>query len=694
MSTFNQSFSKKSDDTASVESSPYIFLSQESTEEDAATVGEVADAIDEILAIDPCDETEEASEDSYSEDSKEDQLGSDVNDYKQTLPKALEDTTEEEITDVLYYLFNDKMPEIGGCDAFNRVFLVYIRVYRSDMSKPYTLDLTGGEVINKEIVERTKSETIVLSNANSISFENPVAEIKTIDPTTSVISPSGTGGLPSYSINENTITFSETITTTLNVTYLEQYELLTIKLPNTVDKSYEDVVLTAYYLGLMESLTTDYASSTDDNSDICSFMESFRVKDKPSDGLNCQQREIVHMLCSCSGSETDSKENITNVSCPEGQTSGFVPEVKESSVYVTCPDEVEQLHEPEYYIDKCCKSPDFTLPRCKETRRSYFGGAQIEKGEKYWKEKYGKSVRLIPVSPEDGVCGEYITSYDVKANNCCDEAVPLEWDEENSASVAPDYSSVLLYFLGGREEVNVSIRGQGFWLDSKYTLKDGVITNNNGPYLLTAIRVYTEDACGRCLVTIDDGCSTAELQLRSTNGQWVDLNLPPFTCLESRPSQIGAVWAYSHEYYYFETEKYRYLWRVPAQSIGLHQTGCGRYGCRPGSEPFHPEYYCLPLEEQTGNSYCEGGASSGTGYLYWCTTGNNTALGCSQGDQNTDLPTCFSSVDGIGKIGQGLYVSGYGDCNCIPSSNEPSNARGFTYKGGYIDPGVWQEWRC
>ena len=172
------------------------------------------------------------------------------------------------------------------------------------------------------------------------------------------------------------------------------------------------------------------------------------------------------------------------------------------------------MSEAWYYEERCCVTPNGNLPKCQTTYRKNPGDGKIDETRlSNYKARYGDKLDLIPVSPEDGDCGTIKTVISDTALSCCEFVTPLVWDAESSAEVVADNSSTLVYFTGGRAPFKVSVRGSGFYLDSSRTKRDGVFNYHD-------IRIYTGQACGFCIITIDDGCTTARGGIRAANGRW------------------------------------------------------------------------------------------------------------------------------------------------------------------------------
>lgn len=147
----------------------------------------------------------------------------------------------------------------------------------------------------------------------------------------------------------------------------------------------------------------------------------------------CWQTIETYNLCNCSGDEAkDAPDPFDeDAPCPDGVRPGsWLGTVRRFGEYVDCEGEDDEgLAEPEFYKEHCCKdNPRADLPRCRETREPYRGGEEIENGPEYWRNIYGESVRLTPVTPSGGNCGELVKIWDVP-DICCKDALPLDLSE-------------------------------------------------------------------------------------------------------------------------------------------------------------------------------------------------------------------------------------------------------------------------
>jgi len=282
-----------------------------------------------------------------------------------------------------------------------------------------------------------------------------------------------------------------------------------------------------------------------------------------------------------------------------------------------------------------------------------------------------ETVVLIPVGPLDGVCGEIETRYDVAPKNCCDDEFLTEivYDIENSADIIADGSGGLVLWEGGQAPYEVSVRGQGFFLDRNYTVTDAT-TNSS------SLIIRTEDACGVGSISITDGCSVATGYVRSTEGEWAEVGRGRDLCMEflNSPgtwfgsSGVGA-------WYYAESMKYRVEQRI------AYTGGSGAGGWLPPGLPCMDSRLC-------GNWFDGGEESckyvSFYGLREWTHWGILTPPPMSNVTDNTtcyqnNCQACETSMD------KSCDENPYQPDTCVRSSN--------TRWIGYTEP-LLLEWKC
>ncbi|MFT5728751.1 MAG: hypothetical protein ACI8PB_002907 [Desulforhopalus sp.] len=169
----------------------------------------------------------------------------------------------------------------------------------------------------------------------------------------------------------------------------------------------------------------------------------------------------------------------------------------------------------------CCESTG-ELQCCEEVEKDWSGYSAEDVAEELgltldsdgW-ESPGHYVKISFIARKNP-CGEQLTKCDTSGKNCCDEVEPLVWDSEESAEVVADMSSAVVAVTGGRPPFKVTVRGNGFYLDTQNS-REGYVDSGN-------IRIYTSLACGPATITITDGCTTVTGVIRSDNGQWYEVH--------------------------------------------------------------------------------------------------------------------------------------------------------------------------
>jgi len=183
----------------------------------------------------------------------------------------------------------------------------------------------------------------------------------------------------------------------------------------------------------------------------------------------------------------------------------------------------------EEIAELCCESQ--SMPECEEKTEAWGGFNTQEMLEKLGldldgqgRDGDGNYVDIRLIVPPSGVCGEKITKVERNALNCCDGVEPLEW-LNTSVSVMSPGSNGYVFIDGGKRPLTVSIRGDGFYLDQDFDIRDAEIEGSS-------FLVYTTPtACGSAEVSITDGCTNTGNQIRCTVGQWVARD--PVTCAEA-----------------------------------------------------------------------------------------------------------------------------------------------------------------
>ena len=469
------------------EENRWLRLEQLLPEDESLSVAEAAKAIDALFNIEPCDQGLGGGGEAVIRDAD----GLPAN-------QPPEERLEEVVRDVL------------GPDLCNQTqhWVATVLVLRSHQQPGYTLRSEGAEVLSTELIEKEVTETLEMNGATSKDLSWPYV-----------------GGLSAGLSSDitakvlgSTINLSGPVER-LNLRYRTRYEQLRIRVPLEEKlKRREDETLQrpelpaaaviAFWGDLaaaceLKPPPTDERSSQDELDRLCRGPVSSWENITPKE---CWQTLEHYQMCNCSKKRTNVWREVVPVTCPDGAdaSSYFVSNRSVFDGYVTCPDEEDEVNDPEYYEEKCCIKPPKSLPRCRKTYAVWNGGAEIEGGPQRWLDIYGPGTRLIPVAPKDGICGELVIEWAVNVKNCCDDLAPPEIEGENIV-VAPG-SQVLI------RATNYTSRGK--WYSDKLNVLEQSADS--------AIFRAPGDFCGMALVQITDACGRiATRKIRSTAGKWI-----------------------------------------------------------------------------------------------------------------------------------------------------------------------------
>jgi len=186
----------------------------------------------------------------------------------------------------------------------------------------------------------------------------------------------------------------------------------------------------------------------------------------------------------------------------------------------------------DFYEETCCepKPDDIGLPLCESMKRNVYGTYDVEGGRYVGAGLSNDTISYIPVFPTDGGCGTHETVSEVEEKDCCDDEfyTDLEINGERSADIVADNSYGDIYWIGGKYNTTVTVRGSGFWTNRERTETEIVLEGKGFTPAGNGVRIYTDDACGTAHVTIDDDCSVVTHALRATDGHWefIEMDCP------------------------------------------------------------------------------------------------------------------------------------------------------------------------
>jgi len=507
-------------------------------ESDFVSLSDAATVIDSIYDIDPC------NEDSALVGGQE--------------AKVFE---EEEVEPLLSVAFGSISYDPCKYDANSYSYEATLYIYRSHFDIPYKLVINDGTILSTEVVEKT-IETLVFPEERKIEVDYPiVGHIKCDEEIVSFV------GARALLKND--------YTKHLSFSYLTKYDKVTIKV-NGTDSEAQDAKCIVFYkeIAYSENVSKPTEDATAVNLLGCNPISSTNGKstpdesEEPTDLDVCYQRYIYSQICQCSGNIKDSYSVVAEVPCPDSPATphsdteqgalNFWWQARHINTYVPCyEEETWEGSEEDFYVDNCCVSTveaQVSLPSCEVRTSNWLGGAGIIKGPDFHLDNafHDERVILVGVGPEDGVCGTIKYVQEVNPKGCCDSESydSLLYDEINSVdTIAPDTAGMVYWtggFVGGL--TTVSVNGEGFYLDPVHS-KTTIITTKQ------YVTLYADmDACGMCVVNIEDICSDTSGSVRSTAGGWgvaveYSASLYPRTFVATEYSGSTAI-AYEGKYKY------------------------------------------------------------------------------------------------------------------------------------------------
>lgn len=378
-----------------------------------------------------------------------------------------------------------------------------VDVLRSHQSPGYALRSDSAKIGRAVVIQKTVTEIIDLQGAGSVDLKWPYL---------SGLEVSGT--VVQATVRGSTVNFAEPVTGHLRLSYQTVFERVSIEVPQEASDSGN---------GQMEAQAAsviafwaEFAAACDitqpPQDDSLDEVEIARLCRGPAyhyelgGPKECFETVEHYSKCNCSKKRTASWREVVPAPCPEGVAPGthYLGMRDQFEGYVYCEGEEDDVHDPEFYEEKCCTPPPWPLPRCRKTYSIWRGGAGIDGGPQRWIDMYGPGTRLIPVSPPDGICGELVIEWAVDEKNCCDDLAPPEIEGENIV-VAPG-SQVLI------RATNYTSRGK--WYSDKLNVLEQSADS--------AIFRAPGNFCGMALVQITDACGRiATRKIRSTAGKWI-----------------------------------------------------------------------------------------------------------------------------------------------------------------------------
>lgn len=464
----------------------WIKLEQVQFETDTVSISEASSLIDKAFELEPCE------------------TDSDTTTIEQSEP------VEESAFDVaVYESFN-----IASCFIqIDGSYETDIKVYRSHQTFPYKLIINGGEKISTSQLTEEISVDVDLSGKDTATLDKPI--IKLLDSTALVVGVDG-----------STIQFQTPVQDVVSLRYETVCDVVTIKVSgNPATNEPNECICLGFYQDTVNELTlkqpeVDESESSLDMDIYCNV----NVEKTPQvDEVTCY--EIHHRVtkCKCSETEVDRVTVEVDVDCPveyncpgaETKCRNLIGSKTIHVASVHCDGEETQVNDPDFYEDICCtRKSELELPQCENMTLVYRGGEPIDGGTDKYKGLYGNDLKIVPVGPKTGICGNHYIEYKIQHKNCCDEIVPTVVDYDSTDDIIADNSDAVLAVKSDLSEIFWDLSAApGLYLDPSRTKKTG--------YAGKIIRVYSDEVCGALNIKADDGCEPVYIILRATTGEWV-----------------------------------------------------------------------------------------------------------------------------------------------------------------------------
>lgn len=477
-------------------------VQEEQALSEAATVAEVARLIDQLYGLDACVQGLSGGGEAADETN----------------------TPAEETFDSAAAAF------MGNLCESDEYWIAHILVMVSHPLLPErpVLQTESAEIVATEPVQRRVSETVeVSSGQSSFDLAWPYAGSLSIN------LPAGI----TASVKGSTLNLSRPLPSTrhLRLSYQTSYQRVSLRVPveqaspepdtSIARGTPQEAALIAFW-GTLASLCVPEPPERDESSQtaidkLCSRRYSGHTKDK-----ECTRTVEYYKRCKCSGTEAlgESRQEQEDCSCGKKKPGSHMGLERRLEGYTDCDEKDEELADPEYYREQCCKPPAQALPTCREERAEHKGGEEIEGGPAYYQALYGPDVRMEAITPAGGSCGEKIRQWLVEPLDCCSEVEqPLRAHPDNPIKVGKG-ERIFLRVLGGRR----ALPGQEDH-PLKWTATGGLVFEKSGTTLLregTAEEalIAQQNICHQPTVVVDDGCKPVTLQFEGVDEEFAELS--------------------------------------------------------------------------------------------------------------------------------------------------------------------------
>lgn len=504
----------------------WIKLFQEEYPDETITLGETAELLDEMFGIESCSPVE-------------------------VIPSE-EPITEEE--------FAEKISADERLDICNTTvdfdFLTVVRVYVSDFAREYKL--VWSNAVAEEGIRTTSSEqeTLVVEKATSAQVTYPAQE--GIFTWITCIPYDNATSNPEIKLVDGSLEWEGEMTGSISASYSTLYDSYEVTVFGETDE-YKDGSVLGFYVGLVEDLTLSPPSTLpEDELKRQKYCGGERVNvDEPDKLMYCYKDVHIEERCQCEKTLNNSYILREKATCPSGITCGTTRntyEIGENNdgstfeyegeykvgdeykvTYVDCNETTGDINNPEFYELACCYPPEFALPECSTVYTTNPGGKGLTEAKKqeYYTQFGINNVVFEAVSPEDGDCGRYITKQSLIVRNCCDAVEePLAIDKNETAEVLPPDGSIIVYTVDGRLPITFHTSDSNTYFTNG---EQEIIVNGHDAYLYA-----NDEFCGTTEVTVADGCSTDSVTIRSTEGQWIEVDINDYADI---PPRFGGITA-------------------------------------------------------------------------------------------------------------------------------------------------------
>jgi hypothetical protein len=478
----NFTISTDDPDSLATPSDPWWILINPVEENNEISMAEVANIMDMLYSLDPCVET----------------------DGSLNFGEAPEPPTEEKLMEVAASVIS-----LDECAAkLSGEYDKELKIYKSHQQEGYQTQLSIGQILRSSRIKEDMVLDFGVELESYIVSTRPILHERGAEPKAEWVGPvydsDGLVSPPVISINNNTLFWDKEVTGSIKLTFRTVYDLVTVRIPGTATNEMQSSrIMVFYHYNVttydIEPPEVDEAEEATVNA-ICKAADATFVGTNPSTDVVSEEED----------DEPDERKWYNG----------------------ECEQENRSFTDREYYKEVCCEYPPYwrVLESCQSRIYSKAGGQKInpEQAAEYAKYAGGtyndggfleniEAVQFIPVGPGADGCGEAYHTQVVRPRGCCDDVEQIEFDYDFSPQVLPPEEDIELRWLGGKSPFKVKTTDVNTHFGQPG--KREVIIGGN--YIRLVANVWF---CGHTTVIVDDGCSVATFEVRSTVGRWVQVN--------------------------------------------------------------------------------------------------------------------------------------------------------------------------